>query len=149
AAVDALATVIGGMTARITVVSPCSSLPGGAVDVNTRFDRPPLITGLDITPGTFTTVCQQVMMTVTADDPDGDPVTDAFSIVTKPEGSRASLVGSGTTARFSAALAGDYLLKVTADDGRGATASLTFPIHAPLGECLIPDAPPPVDLSGT
>jgi RHS repeat-associated protein len=66
--------------------------------------------------------------TVTVDgsassDPDGDPLSFAWTLAERPAGSLAALSGSGATASFTADVVGDYtlLLSVTDDDGFAAT----------------------------
>jgi len=53
-------------------------------------------------------------------DPDGDPLSYSWTFISKPAGSSATLSDpSSVNPTFTADLAGEYLLKLTVDDGRG------------------------------
>ncbi len=64
-------------------------------------------------------------------DPDGDPLSFRWAFVSKPEGSQATL-STPTEAQttFVPDVAGQYVVKLTVDDGRGGTASDTVTITA-------------------
>jgi hypothetical protein len=57
-------------------------------------------------------------------DPDGQPITFQWSIVSKPAGSQASLTGATTaTPSFVADVHGDYTIQLVVTDSLGATSS--------------------------
>ncbi len=64
-------------------------------------------------------------------DPDGDPLTFRWALVSRPEGSAAELDDpTSPTPSFTADLPGRYVLELTVDDGRGGTATATVTITA-------------------
>jgi subtilisin family serine protease len=76
-------------------------------------------------------------------DPDGDPLTFRWAFVAKPQSSAAKLSDpTSPTPTFIADFPGEYVLKLTVDDGRDGTASDTVTITAipalssPPGELL-------------
>lgn len=66
---------------------------------------------------------------VATNDPDGDPVAIGFELLSKPGGSSATLQVSGDHATLTTDLVGQYLVQVTADDGRGGTTEQTLGIY--------------------
>jgi len=68
-------------------------------------------------------------------DPDGDTLSFAWEIVSKPTGSTAALSdATSATPSFTADLKGEYRLKLTVSDGRGGTDSDEVTINATTGK---------------
>ncbi len=66
-----------------------------------------------------------------SDDPDGDPLTFLWALVSRPTGSSAALQGeTSASAGFTADRRGDYQVSLTVDDGHGGTATDTVTITA-------------------
>lgn len=64
-------------------------------------------------------------------DPDGDPLTPAWTITTRPAGSEAALTGAATSApTFVADVVGAYVVQLVVHDGRIASAPDTVRIMA-------------------
>lgn len=133
-----LATVVAGETHHVLLVSQCKGQPNGGLDVGVALNSPPQLTGLAIAPSKFITVCQSAQITATAIDPDGDALTFGWSILEGPAGGR--LTGSSSSARFSAAVAGSYVVGLTVDDALGARTTLSFPVHVADAVCAVPEA---------
>jgi hypothetical protein len=129
------AVVVAEGTTEIALVARCGGAPSGGLGVVTALDDPPRIDGLTIQPSAFITPCDTATITVSASDPNGDPLAYAWAVVSSPPGSQAMLNPMGAAATFSGDLAGSYGLSVTVSDPRGATASLTFPIHVTSQGC--------------
>jgi hypothetical protein len=73
-------------------------------------------------------------------DPDGDTLAFAWALIALPAGSASALVDADQpVATFAPDRAGDYLVRLTVDDGRGATDTDTATVH--VGEA--PAVPPP------
>lgn len=56
-------------------------------------------------------------------DPDGDPLTFTWQIVSKPAGSKAEILTSGAKSSFTPDLQGMYQFTVTVSDGKGGTVA--------------------------
>jgi len=134
---QAPAQVVAEQTSEVLLVSQCRGKPNGGLDVVVALNDPPQITGLDIAPSKFVTVCESAAITVTATDPDGDAIAFTWAVVSGPAGS--SLHPSGAAATFSGQ-AGDYLLAVTATDVHAASTMLSFPVHVSAATCAVPAA---------
>lgn len=61
-----------------------------------------------------------IQITAATSDPDGDPVSVDFVLVSGPSGGFSS---SGNTANISGSVPGHYVVRATASDGRGGTAT--------------------------
>jgi len=141
ASASATGRVSSGLTDEITLTLECRGVPNGGLDVVVKTEHPPVITDLTFKPSKFTPVCAPTTITVTASDPDGEPLTYAWSIVSEPAGAEmqlppgvtSELTSMGPTATFDAGLAGDYELQVVVTDPSGLTASLQFPVHVVAG----------------
>lgn len=79
-------------------------------------------------------------------DPDRDPLTFAWSIVTKPATSTAAFTGANTaTPTFVADVLGTYVCQLTVNDGRGGSSSARVTITA---TAAVPPGRPPVANAG-
>lgn len=89
--------------------------------------------------------------TATATDPDGDPLTYAWTVQSRPTGSAAAPSGINTAAvSITPDVAGEYVLQVTVTDGRGGQATDTVRITATApGMNRAPIANAGFDLNGT
>lgn len=75
------------------------------------------------------TVPATVQLQGTGSDPDGDPVTFAWSLPTRPAGSMATLSSTNTAATsFMADVAGAYVAQLTVSDNQGASSNATVTI---------------------
>jgi hypothetical protein len=124
---ESVAMVMPEGTTEIELVSQCKGEARGGLDVLGTLNRPPVITALDLSPSKLVLVGNDVDMVVTADDPDLDFLTFTFTQVSGP--APATITPMGAHAVFTASVAGDYQVRVVVTDGRGGSATLTFPIH--------------------
>ncbi|MEZ4269436.1 MAG: hypothetical protein R3F39_24005 [Myxococcota bacterium] len=138
AAVEGTATVIAEVTVEIVLISQCDGDPTGALDIVTALNDPPHIDGLGLDPSKFSENCAPVTMNVSASDPNGDTLGYTWTLLSAPAGQTATLTDLGAgSGVFEATGPGAYSVQVVVDDGHGATASLTFPIHV-SGDCGVP-----------
>jgi PKD domain len=126
---EQVATVSGGVTNEIILVSQCGGGGSGALDAITVLNDPPTITDISITPSKFVSTCEDAVLTATASDPDGDDFSYSWSLVS----GSASLTSVGNIATFNAANAGDYSVQLTVTDVFGGTATLVVPVHVAAG----------------
>lgn len=63
-------------------------------------------------------------------DPDGDPVAVSWLMSTRPAGSAAAIVSSGTAAHFTADVLGEYDVRVRATDPAGTFSDVTYVFNA-------------------
>lgn len=137
AGTEAMVEIASGLTAEVVLISQCANPSNGAVDVVVALNDAPTIAQVTLDPSPFISVCESVSATVTANDPNGDDLTYAWSIAAGPEGGR--LHASNENAVFSGP-AGDYTLALQVDDGHGGSAKLQFPIHVTDAVCSLPDS---------
>lgn len=130
-----VATVVAEQAAQATLISQCQGTPAGGLDVAVALNDPPQITAVVATPSAFITVCESASIAVTAEDPNGDALTFAWSVVSGPEGS--SLRPADAVATFSGA-PGDYVLRVVATDAHAAETSFLVSIHVTNATCEVP-----------
>jgi hypothetical protein len=128
-------TVVSSQTTEVVLVSQCRATSNGGADVVVSLNDPPQITAVVIDPSKFITVCESAKITATAVDPNGDTVSFGWSLLSGPGG---TLTAAGASATFSTRAAGDYLVEVSASDGRGGKTSLSFPIHVSDATCAVP-----------
>src|SRR5262249_26895616 len=126
------ATVFGGSTTEVLLVSQCKGDPNGGLDARTALNDPPQIDRIKIDPSKFVPNCEGATLRVSASDPNGDAIDYTWAIISGPAG--ATLAPSGSSAKFHGD-PGDYTLSVTATDIYGAATSLTFPIHVTSADC--------------
>jgi hypothetical protein len=90
-------------------------------------------------------------VTATAADPDGDPLTFAWTVTSRPTGSTAAPnPTNAATVSITPDLAGAYVLQVTVTDGRGGQAVDAVAVTAtPPGTNRAPTADAGFDLEGT
>jgi hypothetical protein len=91
------------------------------------------------------------IVTATATDPDGDALTLAWTVTSRPTGSTAQLSATNTaTVSITPDLVGEYLLHVAVTDGRGGEASDDVKVTATAaGANRAPTADAGFDLDGT
>jgi hypothetical protein len=113
-------------------------------------NQPPTIMSWGSNPGYFTSTTPTVSVSVKANDPENDPLTYQWSVVSQPNGSDAQFASpSSPTSNLSGlASAGMYIFKVTVSDGTHITSRkvyiLGFVTNPPpiLGQAGFRIAPP-------
>jgi hypothetical protein len=128
-------TVEAEHATQLTLVSQCEGAPAGGVEVAVELNDPPQITEVTVTESTFITDCESAHISVTAEDPNEDALTYAWSVVSGP--ASASLHPSDAAATFSGG-PGEFVLRVVATDTHGAEASFSFAIHVTEATCVVP-----------
>lgn len=131
---ESVASVTGGVTNEIVLVSQCGGAATGGLDAVTVLNDPPIIAEVSIAPSKFVGTCEDAVLTASATDPDGDDVSYAWSLVS----GSASLIGAGNSATFRATNAGDYSVQVTVTDVYGGVATLVVPVHVSGDSCDMP-----------
>ena len=107
----------------------------GFLSIDAELNGAPHIDSLSVAPSKFITVCESTTLTVTAFDPEDDPVAFSWTVATMPSAATLSLSASNGSAVFSADMSGAYELTVTATDGHGAaSSSLLIPIY--ISDCI-------------
>ena len=130
--------VMAQQTQEYVLVSQCDDGDSGAVDVVTALNDGPDIDDVAVTPSKLIEICDSATITLTATDPEGDPLTYDWQVTMKPGGSLPALSGGGATATFSSNMVGDYEITVTVTDVHLASATLSFPMHVEAGTCSPP-----------
>lgn len=101
-------------------------------------------------PGPVTaTAGQQVQISATVADPDGDPITTSWTVVAAESSDTPTLTGASTaTVSLTAPAAGNVVvLRCTVTDSGGKTASATTEVRVPLaGSAAITPLPIPVTI---
>lgn len=97
------------------------------------------------------TVGAAATVTAAAEDPDGDPITFAWTVASRPTGSTASLSATNAASvSITPDVAGEYVLQVTVSDGRGGQATDDVKVTATAaGANRAPTANAGFDLEGT
>jgi len=129
--------VIAEQTAEGVLYLQCEGDPSGGLDVVAALNDPPHIDDLDIAPSKFITVCEDAVIDVVASDPNDDPLSYAWAIVSGPQGAQAEIAGEGAQVSFSTDTPGQYEVEVEVSDNHGARARLTFPIHVTDEVCVV------------
>ncbi len=136
-ATDAVTDVAAGVTTELVLTSQCGGQANGGLGVVVSLNDSPEITGIELDPSQFISVCETLHLSATATDPNEDAITYAWSVASGPAG--ASLRASDAEAAFSGP-AGEYALALTVDDGHGGNNSLQFPIYVSSAVCEVPAA---------
>ncbi|MEZ4266201.1 MAG: hypothetical protein R3F39_07465 [Myxococcota bacterium] len=130
--VSGTATVVAEQTTEVVLMIQCEGDPTGGLDVVVALNDPPQIDDLVIDPSKFITTCETATVTVFASDPNGDALNYTWS-ETLADGTSVPLAGSGATLSYGSLEPGVHQLLVVVDDGHGATAQLSFPVHVSAG----------------
>ena len=128
-------TVTASQTTEVLLISQCSGQSSGGLDVIVALNQPPHIDAVNLNPGKFISICESLAISVTAEDPNQDPLTYAFALETDA----GSLRAEGSQATFSGP-AGDYEINVVVSDSHGQATSLSFPVHVSPATCAVPTA---------
>lgn len=120
--------VHAGLTSEVFLVVQCSCATGG-LDVVVMLNCPPIIWDLDYAPNKFVCCGTETTVTVQAEDPEDDPFTYAFELIS-PAGldDVVSMSVDGNEMTFSGPQ-DNYEFRVTVTDITGAAGSLVFPVH--------------------
>ncbi|WP_437287382.1 hypothetical protein [Sorangium sp. So ce406] len=132
---EGTASVFSAVTTEVLLVSQCGAAANGGLDVIVALNDPPRLNDLDITPSKFITQCETATIAVAAEDPDGDPVTYSWAVLSAPPGAAPVLNATDAVADFSTDTPGDYQLQVVVSDVYAAASSLIFPVHVSAEEC--------------
>lgn len=138
--------VTAGKITEVVLVSNCDRPDTGALDVVAVVNNDPLIELLEYRPNKFVCVGTPLTVTVTATDPDGDPLTLTWQMYNDQTQTwdplPCSVPGPGPLQceLVSLSLVGNYQARVTACDPGGLCAKLQFPIH--VYDCPPPPPPP-------
>lgn len=132
--------VVEGKTTEIVLVSQCAGPKIGAIDVVSVLNDPPSILSLVFDPSKWIKTCSDLTLEAEAQDPNDDPLTYKWTIVSGPSGATLTPDNAATVV-FRACAPGDYTLKLEVCDNQGACTSLEFPVHVSGDNCCQP--PPP------
>lgn len=127
--------VSASVTQELTLVSQCIGPNAGGLGTLLELNDPPRIEAVTIDPAKYITVCESLAIDVSVDDPNHDEVLVSFSISEGPAGSH--LTQEEHHAHFFGP-AGDYTIRVVAEDSHQAQSSLTFPVHVAEAACAVP-----------
>ena len=122
---------------------PVMALGGGQIVIHKSKDTKPVNQPPIANAGPDQTVIPGTAITLNgsaSSDPDGDALTFAWTLMSKPAGSAAALTGSTTvTPHFTADIAGVYVIRLVVNDGSASSApdqvsvTATAPVnHAPI-----------------
>lgn len=129
---DAVATVVAGETREVLLVSQCEGAAAGGLQATVGFNTAPSISALTLAPGADITICESTQISVTATDPDGDPLSNVWTA----DGGR--LRSDGASATFSAPAAGAYTVSVEVADAHGGRAAVDVPVTVSDAVCGVP-----------
>jgi hypothetical protein len=127
-------TVNPGETTEVILVSQCEAVDNGGLDIVVIINHEPRILDLVFDPSKFVPTCEELAVTVTAEDPDDDPLTYSWAITSAPQGANYTSNPDGDTLYFTARTDGDYEAEVTVCDSLGLCTQLSFPIHVVLSD---------------
>lgn len=128
--------VLARATTDLLLILRCDGDASGALDVTVVLDRAPFIEGLEFEDGKFVCLDEAVFARVSAREPDGDPLEWSWDVVDAPAEAQGAWCLSWDEGRaaFSAAVPGEYRLRVRVTDGRS-VARLSFPVFvSPCGD---------------
>ncbi len=132
AAAESLVAVAANETKEIVLVSRCDAPDNGGLDVIVTTNHDPVIDDLVFAPSKFVLTCEELKVTVSATDPENDPMTYEWSVLAKPEKADFELKPQDQVLTFLSRTAGDYTLKVNVCDSNALCSSLSFPIHVSM-----------------
>jgi hypothetical protein len=130
-----LATVVAEQANQVVLVSQCQGSPNGGLDVAVTLNDPPQITAVTVTESTYITICESATIAVSANDPNGDALAYAWSVVSGPDAGR--LRANDSSAIFSGVV-GDYVLSVVVSDTHAAQTSFLVAVHVADATCVVP-----------
>jgi hypothetical protein len=139
--------VLPTKTVELSLMIQCADPGNGGVDINPGTNHPPNI--IIAISDKFPCVDQKTEIYVSTSDPDGDTVTLSYIVGTwtvtggtgtctpPPPSASYAVAGApgGYPWYFSAQVAGEFCMTVTADDGHGGFAEMSFPIHVQDCKC--------------
>lgn len=134
--------VVARHTTEVVVIAQCQGGQNGGIDVVAVPNQAPSINNLSFQPAKFVRPCEKLQIQADATDPDNDPVTYRFSVLTTPPAADYDFNSTGNVLDFAARTAGDYSAEVTACDSLGGCTSLSFPIHVAGNNDLCPPPGP-------
>ncbi|HET6148029.1 MAG TPA: hypothetical protein VFH68_10910 [Polyangia bacterium] len=128
------ATVKAGQTTGVTLISSCKSVAAGGLDVTIVPNGAPDWVSVDLAPSVLVPVCQNVTITLAANDPEADPVGYTLDLTSSVHGSHPTLAFSGSVGTFTADRNGNYGFTANACDPFGCS-----PFSFLVGLTMIPD----------
>jgi len=127
------AEIIANVTTQLVLLSVCDVETLGGLSTVLTTNSPPFVEELDLSNSGFICNGESVVMAAEAHDFDEDAVSYAWSVVGLPAGASATDYCLGTNgdavSAFSAAVIGEYTLRVEVTDGRSGSTAFEFPIH--------------------
>jgi hypothetical protein len=96
-----MATVEAERTTEIFLISQCECPDNGGLDIVVVLNHCPIIVELTFDPNKFIGVCDQLMVEVVAEDPDGDPITYSFELLTEEVDCADNIFTDGNMLYFS------------------------------------------------
>ena len=149
-----IADLAGTYVAQLILFDGTRLSKADTVTISTNGNLPPRV---DLGPDRHTTVGGLVTVDALATDPNLDPLTFSWMLLSRPAGSAATLSGaSGTPVHLTPDVAGDYIVQLTATDANGLagvdtlliTTGNTTPTVIGPADAAVP-ALQPVPLSAT
>ena len=126
--------VLENETTEVVLFSQCDGTDAGGLDVIVITNHDPNILDLVYNNSKFILTCEELAITVTAEDPDNDPLVYEWQVVTAPSDYYFASYDANVF-WFGSAAAGDYEVMVTVCDTvlEPLCTTLTFPIHVQMG----------------
>jgi hypothetical protein len=139
--------VLADKTVELTLMVQCAAPDSGGADITPTLNHPPYI--IIAIPDKFPCVGVPAEIYVSASDPDGDTVTFTYVVGTwtvtggvgactpPPPSTNFTVTGApgGYPWLFEGHVAGEFCMTVTAGDGHGGFAEMSFPIHVQDCKC--------------